>query len=110
MKTFEDMKNALFSIGQRVVCVDSMGSQPQLIEDKEYTVERYVSCKHCGKIGVAVNVPHRYKNYKCCICDLPLDGTNIFAVYGQHRFVPLEFDRMVEEEIHQALKGIEIKI
>lgn len=94
--------NALFEIGQKVVCVDSKGTVG-LVEGKNYVIKGMSICK-CKQVSVSVGVPldrTRQTNY-CTKCgDDPMDN---FVHYKQTRFVPLDFDRQADEAIHEALK------
>lgn len=98
--------NALFSIGQKVVCVDS--KKTDLVEGKIYTIHGMTQCK-CKRICVDVGLkldPTKYVSW-CQYCGSS-EETFTYWIY-QTRFVPLEFDRQADEEIHQALKGIKIE-
>lgn len=96
---------ALFEIGQKVVCVDSKGHNTELIEGKTYTIRGIKRRDCCGVFVVDVGVFGNYKRGRCaCGCCFKYDGYK-----NQTRFVPLDFDRQADEEIHQALKGIRIE-
>ena len=83
----------LFSIGDKIVCVDSTGTaRPYLIEGKVYTVIGLKKCEFCPINMVNVGVG----SFDNC--------------WHENRFVPLEADSQLEEEIHNALKGREVKI
>lgn len=83
---------ALFNINQRVVCVDSSGefddnSPLDLIEGKTYTVARYYQ--------------------RDIVFGVMMVGCK--GAYDQNRFVPIQVDHQLEEQIHEAMKGIRIE-
>lgn len=92
--------NALFEIGQKVVCVDSSG-QSRITEGKTYTVKNAHCCK-CGFVRIDVGVASN--DDECLHCDNKTGA----CIYFQTRFVPLDADHQLEEEIHEALKGNKI--
>ena len=84
----------LFSKGQKVVCANRLNEKGEcndnldndLIEGKTYTVNDPEAVKRGGRIWIDVK------------------ESKFFQL--QTQFIPLDFDRHVEEESHQALKGI----
>jgi hypothetical protein len=93
---------SLFTIGQKVVCVDSKGHNTNLIEGKTYTIQGIRANECCGVIVVNVGVNYNYERTKCGGCGgfySPADGYK-----RQTRFVPLDTDRELDEAIHEALK------
>jgi len=90
---------SLFSVGDTVVCVDSK-KQP-LIEGKTYTIKGISVCK-CGR--VRVDVGDESDPHDCAGCY----GNIGTCIYYQTRFVPLDTDHALENEIHEALKGQKI--
>ena len=101
---------ALFSVGQMVVCVDSKdhtphakGLHPPLIEGKTYTnLENYVC--DCGLVCIDVGIGFEGKisiwNCKCGRKKL----VNKWFI-NQYRFVPLLDDRAMDDEIREILVG-----
>lgn len=100
---------ALFSVGQKVVCVDSTSKKsnlcPPLIEGKVYIVEGIRVC-YCGypSLDVGLLKPNDMLFITCekpkcrCIFYIP----NVWHV-SQYRFVPLDDDRAIDEEIRESL-------
>jgi len=91
---------SLFSIGQKVVCVDSKatsfrGVDSNLIEGKSYIVSGVMRCK-CGRGGINVGLT---TNYTVCKCGAEFDG----AWHNQNRFIPLDFDKAADEAIRESL-------
>lgn len=98
----------LFAPGDRVVCVDSKttskdSSSRELIQDKQYTVSSLLRCS-CGWIYIDVGIRGNYNNAKCRCGQVHV--LNGIAMHRQIRFVPVDFDRYADNELHQALKGI----
>lgn len=90
----------LFYKGQIVTCIDSSTTNGRgfdedvnwpLIEGKNYTIE---------------NPDYKSNEIKDDVCAVTL--FNVWGVFDQERFIPLEADRQADEEIHQALKGNKI--
>ncbi len=105
-----EIKESLFSIGQKIVCVDSSGCS-ELTEGASYTVTSVLKCAGCGITGVSIGLDARQKyealRCKCGTRNVHPQPTNeIF--FKQTRFVPIEFDRYTEEEIFESLKGLKI--
>jgi len=96
--------NILFSLGQKVVCVDAgyagnpFGKPELLIEGKTYTIHGINKCPKCGCIGVNVGITQR--DDTICKCGVRESG----CWYNQFRFVAIDTDRALDEEIHNALK------
>lgn len=94
--------NALFEIGQKVVCVDGRGHNVKLVEGKTYTING-IKNSPCGCSAVVVDVGIRtqVRFTRCFSCGgfYPADGWR-----RQERFVPLDFDKAADKEIREALK------
>lgn len=98
---------ALFEIGQKVVCVDSKpitGPPPPLIEGKEYVIMALNECKWCGHITVDVGLTSYKIAHLCSACHCLWAKQDNTHWCVQTRFVPLDFDRQADEEIHEALR------
>jgi hypothetical protein len=101
---------ALFSIGQRVVCVDSTDHHPEIeglfppiIEGKTYPVKDLKQCV-CGLIFLDVGLAEcTYLNLVfTCSCSFQHQGERRFLC-EQTRFVPLDDDRVMDEQIRESL-------
>ncbi len=96
---------SLFTIGQKVVCLNS--KETDLIEGKVYTVMAIGQCK-CGHINLDVGLrlnPNTHVSW-CSYCNHE-EETFIYW-FNQFRFAPVDTDRALENEIHEALKGQKI--
>lgn len=90
------MEKPMFYQGQRVVCVDrlpctdgSLTNNP-LIEGKSY----YVTNPHFPT---------------CYVNKVYIMVSGIWAAFNQRQFVPYDTDKELENEIHEALKGVKIE-
>lgn len=84
---------SLFSIGDRIVCVDSSDSTNHLIEGKTYNALGVDVCRDCGKPTVNVGV-----------------GV-VNGFWHQDRFVPLDFDEYTNEAVRESLnESIKVKL
>ena len=100
---------ALFSIGQKVVCVDSKDYMPHvpgvhapLIEGKTYPVKSMKGCV-CGNVLIDVGLPPNPPNYSVT-CDCGYKHVNELRwLVEQTRFVPLDDDRAMDEQIRESL-------
>lgn len=97
--------NALFEIGQKVVCVDSKGRNTRLVEGKTYKIIGIKKLPCCDSVVVDVGIKSTSRYSTCTLCWSQRDCDNYKR---QTRFVPIEFDRQADEEIHEALKGNKI--
>lgn len=104
---------ALFEINQRVVCVDSKPkfyATTKLIEGKEYIITDIKLCI-CGQCAVGVGIPDWIQNDGTYVCDCGRVSTAcINSLYYQDRFVRAEDNYALEEQIHEAIKGIKINL
>lgn len=97
--------NALFNIGDEVVCINSSGTNG-LIEGKKYKIKSMSACKCIINVSVGVPLDRRRCTNYCerCHCD-PMDN---FVHYRQDRFVKAEDNHQLEEQIFESLKGEKI--
>lgn len=95
---------SLFSVGQKIVCVDSVyncGFKSPLIEGKTYTVLAIFSCV-CGAVDLDVGTRNPSDHLRCSCGHIT---ENNRWLHNEMRFVPLDTNSQLEEEIHQAMKG-----
>jgi hypothetical protein len=98
------MEQPLFAPGDRVVCVDSKGNLTGLVEGTEYSVIATKRSKCCGHVLIDVGIQNQNGRQRCSKCSgITL---SIIGWRRQTRFVPVDFDRYADNELHQALKGI----
>ncbi len=101
------MEQPLFAPGDRVVCVDSKsksGMPTGLIEGNKYTVMAIKRNACCGRVVIDVGLLNPSGYERCTKCDISIKSN--VAWKHQYRFVPEDFDRYADNELHQALKGI----
>lgn len=99
---------SLFTIGQKVVCVDSSHVNKHLIaaplvEGKTYTVVGIKPCS-CGQVGVNVGIRSGVMGQAICRGCEGIIETGYTWWHNQNRFVPLDADRELDEAISEALK------
>lgn len=95
---------SLFSVGQKIVCVNSREVEGWLTEGKTYEVTACVKCPHCGEVGVTLGHPADGARVVCGKTGHRYQFENNELGFKQGRFIPLDFDRQADEIIHQALK------
>lgn len=96
----------LFAPGDRVVCVDSKGTDC-LIEGKQYKINSILRCSGCGKIEVNVGT-NNGKGTRCTCGVRVSKGYELW--YFQTRFVPVDFSEYADEVLHESLKGKKVNI
>lgn len=97
---------SLFNIGERVVCVDSSNHctidnsvPPPLIEGKTYPVKANQVCS-CGIISIDVGLK---SNIEISVCNCGRYTVTKQWFVNQNRFIPIDKDILMEEEIRDAL-------
>lgn len=102
------METQLFSIGQKIVCIDSVDAH-ELVEGKTYRVTGYEGCEVCKMVGVFIGI-RCIKDERIrytCSCGAVAEYVPEIS-YRQTRFVPLDTNDQLEEEIFESLKGVKI--
>lgn len=100
----------LFAPGDKAVCIDASRSKkfpnrksPPLVEGKIYNVNGVGRCSRCGAIHLDVGIVRESSlGNHSCLC-----GNTSEPVYWpvrQTRFVPVDADRALDNEIHESLK------
>ena len=108
LKKCRGMEQILFAPGDNIVCVDSKDSMGLLIEGNRYKVTEIRKCAGCGGVSVCVGIPSTGTSgfARCLRCGHREKETSKDQGFRQARFVPEDFDRYADNELHQALKGI----
>lgn len=99
-----EAEQPLFAPGDRVVCINATGQKGTLKEGIEYTITGVMRVNCCKRIVVSVGISGDFENHQCVQCGRrrPYTGENH---YSQMRFVPIQDNEAMEEEIFNSLKG-----
>lgn len=98
----------MFCVDDNAVCVNSKSTtrySTNLVEGKVYPVLAVERCV-CGsvQIDVGVSIASGFTHVRCQVCHKDLSPG--VAWKKQTRFAPVDAIENIEEQIHQALKGI----